>query len=259
MSYKYPTATNRRGLPKIGPLSKTLSYKNNKENWRRCFLSLLKTYELSSDELQYDLTSIVNIRPSPKLDRFSGINYKKLFKAPDFEFEVKEPAEFYFDSPKGGPNGSPGWYTCYKDIIALSHSRNRGVWSNIYWFINKFRIQTLAFAGHPGLKELNTENFQASRICFIPDKAGKTRKVAIGDILTQTLLKPFHEYFNVVLRRLPTDFTFNQDAGRAKIFKATQLGTKVYSFDLKDATDILPQELVFRVASDFLGDELAQK
>jgi hypothetical protein len=58
---------------------------------------------------------------------------------------------------------------------------------------------------------------QHSRLAFLSDKGGKTRVVAIVDILSQSLLKPVHDHLSNILRIIPQDGTFDQDLQRARV------------------------------------------
>jgi hypothetical protein len=79
-----------------------------------------------------------------------------------------------------------------------------------------------------------------SRLVFLSDKGGKTRVVALGDILSQSLLKTVHLRCNLVLRRLLQDGTFDQDRSRRYIKKKSLDGVQLASIDLTAATDRMP-------------------
>lgn len=86
--------------------------------------------------------------------------------------------------------------------------------------------------------------FLHSRLAFLSDKAGKTRVVAIGDIISQSLLKPIHDHLFSILSKLPEDGTFDQDAQRQRVKAVTLSGKKVFCFDLTAATDRFPAILI---------------
>lgn len=97
-----------------------------------------------------------------------------------------------------------------------------------------------------------------SSLSFLSDKAGKTRVVALLDIWSQTVLRPIHHFFMSCLKRIETDYTLNQGAGRTAILEASKLGKMMYSFDLKSATDRLPRELAVMACSSLLGEDLTR-
>jgi len=74
------------------------------------------------------------------------------------------------------------------------------------------------------------------------------------DCISQSVLKPYHDYFARILRNFPSDFTFDQDAGRNRVLEATKSGMLLYSFDLKDATDRLPRSLIKEVLLFYLPE-----
>lgn len=72
------------------------------------------------------------------------------------------------------------------------------------------------------------------------EAAGKIRVFALVDSITQSVMKPLHKALFSVLRAIPNDGTFDQDASVTRCsVKAEQAG-KAYSFDLSAATDRLP-------------------
>lgn len=75
------------------------------------------------------------------------------------------------------------------------------------------------------------------------EAAGKIRVFALVDVWTQSILKPIHEFLFSILRKLPNDATFNQEASVKRCFtKADYYGCS-YGYDLSAATDRLPISL----------------
>lgn len=89
------------------------------------------------------------------------------------------------------------------------------------------------------------------RLHPIKEAAGKVRVVAICDYFTQAALKPVHDFLFGILRRLPTDATFDQQ-GVLDTF-AAKGHKEYYSFDLKSATDLIPMRLYEIVMRELLG------
>jgi hypothetical protein len=94
------------------------------------------------------------------------------------------------------------------------------------------------------------------KLSLKPEAAGKIRVFAIVDPWTQWLLYPLHEALFALLRRIPTDGTFDQYAP-VKRLKLTRK-TPVYSFDLSAATDRLPLMWQKIVLGPVLGLHLAE-
>jgi len=72
---------------------------------------------------------------------------------------------------------------------------------------------------------------------------GKRRIFAIGNYVNQRLLKPVHDWLMAVLRRIPTDGTFNQEQPLERLVGEVNC----FSFDLKSATDRWPLQTMFEV------------
>lgn len=83
---------------------------------------------------------------------------------------------------------------------------------------------------------------------------GKVRAFAIGNPIVQALIRPLHDWVMSVLRKLPTDGTFDQLAPLLRLKGKMTL----FSFDLKAATDSLPVNLSGSLLAGLLGQDLAQ-
>lgn len=76
------------------------------------------------------------------------------------------------------------------------------------------------------------------------DQAGKARIVGITNFWIQCLLKPLHSAIFSLLRRLPTDGTFDQEAPIKRLISLVgSSGQKFHSFDLSAATDRIPVDV----------------
>jgi hypothetical protein len=98
-----------------------------------------------------------------------------------------------------------------------------------------------------------------TKLAFLEEPAGKVRTIAIVDWFTQQVLKPTHQWLFRLLRSLPSDCTFEQE-GNVRQFAKELIrgGTKdVFSFDLKAATEMIPQQLYIDVLTRFLGVKAA--
>jgi len=72
------------------------------------------------------------------------------------------------------------------------------------------------------------------------DEPGKVRVFAMVDWWSQMLLRPLHKKLFEVLETIPTDATFDQDAGVLRGMKQVEKTAYAASFDLSAATDRLP-------------------
>jgi hypothetical protein len=75
------------------------------------------------------------------------------------------------------------------------------------------------------------------------EAAGKIRVFALVDSVTQSVMKPIHLGLFKVLRLLPNDGTFDQDASVTRCSEKASESGKAFSFDLSAATDRLPVSL----------------
>nr|UIW13826.1 MAG: RNA-dependent RNA polymerase [Rhizoctonia solani mitovirus 54] len=94
-----------------------------------------------------------------------------------------------------------------------------------------------------------TETYGLGQFAVKMEAAGKVRLFALMDGISQSFLRPLHDALFDLLRAMPNDGTFDQDASVKRCMsKATKAGC-AYSFDLTAATDRLPA----RLSSEILG------
>jgi hypothetical protein len=55
------------------------------------------------------------------------------------------------------------------------------------------------------------------KLAYFPDKEDKTRVIAIGDYLSQSVLKPLHHYLFQAMKKIHQDCTFDQGSFSDKI------------------------------------------
>jgi hypothetical protein len=79
----------------------------------------------------------------------------------------------------------------------------------------------------------------SGRLVGLQEPAGKVRIIALVDYWTQHMLLPLHDCIFKILKRLPTDGTFDQLRPVKRLLKKVDVGTRIYSYDLKSATDRL--------------------
>jgi hypothetical protein len=106
------------------------------------------------------------------------------------------------------------------------------------------------------LSSKNSWEGGVGQLAFKEEAAGKLRAFALVDVWTQSLLHPLHQALFDLLRLIPNDATFDQDASVARsVDKATRSGA-AFSFDLSAATDRLPLSLQASLLNKFLGNNL---
>jgi len=162
----------------------------------------------------------------------------------------------------------------YKQVDASHMVEYFGLWSKIHASLNKSFLIALRTNADWGMvffgifKAVNSKirqrynavlhSISLGKLSLILEPAGKVRVVAILDWWTQTALIPMHEWLFETLKKGfgETDATFDQE-GAVKHF-ASQGYKDLYSFDLKSATDLIPQQLYVIVLSALLSKEIAQ-
>lgn len=82
-----------------------------------------------------------------------------------------------------------------------------------------------------------------SQFAFKEEAAGKLRIFAILDSISQSILRPLHDSLFGILRNIPNDGTFDQNASVKRSAMKLQKYGIAYSFDLSAATDRLPVSL----------------
>jgi hypothetical protein len=217
---------------------------------KRVGLTIARLYTLIRLEPQMDISQVITPGKEISLD-FSNkwIEYVRKSLKPIGNPKYPIPQSFTFGA-RSGPNG-PAVLTAHLDAIALKRSSLFKTFMEV--------AQTVEF---PLLSSLSTcltfktdANLSVGKISFIPEKGGKTRLIAIVDFWSQQLLKGFHrDLIELIVKIMgETDSTFDQN----KAFKRAMIkskGKKVFSFDLKSATDRFPYSLQKVVLNTLWGD-----
>lgn len=170
---------------------------------------------------------------------------------------------------KKGPNG-PAMLCSHLDAYALeSHPR---LWETFQTFVAHLVFDEDVDHRHPVwhvrrlagyvpqlYESALARTLKVGRISAKLEAAGKVRLFAIPDYWTQSVLRPLHTHFYDVLRLLPTDSTFNQQAGVERALQAARAGVKhFWSFDLSAATDRFPLPLQTRLVEGMFADVRAK-
>jgi hypothetical protein len=120
-------------------------------------------------------------------------------------------------------------------------------------------------------QKLCQEEFQTTDISSIgkvlgklhvkEEAAGKARVFAITDAITQSVLRPLHQFLFSLLRTNPCDGTFNQGAPLERLLALKREGAldghRFHSYDLSAATDRLPINLQRDILGYYVGSEIA--
>lgn len=99
-----------------------------------------------------------------------------------------------------------------------------------------------------------------ARLIGLKEAAGKLRVIAIVDVITQWMLSPLHDMIFSILKFIPQDGTFDQEAPVHRLRKLLKSRSDKFaaSYDLSAATDCLPLSLQKRVLAKLIGETLAE-
>lgn len=92
-----------------------------------------------------------------------------------------------------------------------------------------------------------------SQFAIKEEAAGKLRLFALMDSITQSAMRPLHDYMFDLLRLIPNDGTFDQEASIKRSQDKAIAAKCAYSFDLTAATDRLPVILTAFLFSTIVG------
>lgn len=100
-------------------------------------------------------------------------------------------------------------------------------------------VKKVGQQGYVNPASLNTP-LRGGQLALKVEPAGKVRVFAIADIWTQSALAPLHDSIFRILRKLPNDGTFDQDAAFKRCQEKSVIANEANSIDLSSATDLLP-------------------
>jgi hypothetical protein len=102
----------------------------------------------------------------------------------------------------------------------------------------------------------NDNNRSLRRLSSIADYEGKTRVIAIGDYMSNVLLRPIHEELMLCLKGMSPDMTHKQHLIRSRVKQLMELNCRPSSIDLTAATDRLPVIITETVISEYFQDQI---
>jgi len=77
------------------------------------------------------------------------------------------------------------------------------------------------------------------------------------DIWTQSIFKPLHDLLFEILKNIPNDATFDQDAAFKRAISKSKITGHSFGYDLSAATDRLPIDLQVAILTGLIGRHLA--
>lgn len=230
----------------------------------RCMLRLSRdaSYRVKTCIISmFSLHRLIYFPPSTDVDSITRVYSGSYVRVIQFMYKMRRSARSFikynrislikpknlnwFKSSSSGPNGKPGYNYLIEDFRAINKSLSLRVsLLSLYLAlpISNREVTQEALLQLQRLARLSKsdESEVHSRLHFLADKAGKTRVIAIGEFLSQSLLKIIHDHLFNILRRHPCDGTFDQDKQRRRVQEATKSSRLCYSLDLRECTDRLP-------------------
>lgn len=177
-------------------------------------------------------------------------------------------------SHKSSPSSSLSYQGILTDYYLLTRGNadQQSIWANINAYIavigTRFplaRWKSLMYGLESIVQQMKEENFRfkksinrsngLSQFSIKEEAAGKVRVFALIDSITQSCLRPLHDYLFDVLRLIPNDGTFDQEESVNRGVTKAKLHACAYSFDLSSATDRLPRQLTGAILENLLGLE----
>jgi hypothetical protein len=260
------------GLPKIIPGVIRLRIREGNPAMIRGALSVLQMYRVIKCPTQLKLETIT--------DPFKG----QFPTLPSFELRqamsrLGIPQDLRGDSLRiltvdrlttstsAGPNSKQALFGLNQDLPAWLSS---GKIANLYNYLQvthsypflqmvKSQVETLVQFSKSSLTEhlrlLVPGQNHLGRLSIKEEPAGKARVFAITDTLTQSALRPLHDYLFSLLKCIPSDGTFNQSRPLEYLLESCRgkSSVKFFSYDLSAATDRLPLTLQRDILSLMFG------
>jgi hypothetical protein len=114
-----------------------------------------------------------------------------------------------------------------------------------------------SWAGGGQVNSANLSQLPLGQLAFKEEAAGKLRVFAMVDIWTQSLLRPLHDALFSLLKTLPNDGTFDQEASFNRCIEKAKASGAAFGYDLSAATDRLPISLQVVILAEFIGKKAA--
>lgn len=250
-------------------------------NWMRFWLTLFSLYRVFKSPLKPKLATITDPFSGNEifvkyfldfLDSAYGLALIKTLTPHDELGKVhRNPNGRYFRSRlvakeillsnKASPNSKVSWLGILIDAKAwmlqphdllLEYLVLTNNFMLLDWYL-ACRHCVLQISSFGGLLSPRTGEYLLGKLGFKEEAAGKLRVFAMVDHWTQAALKPLHSCLSDVLKGLPNDGTFDQNAS---VERCKAKGTKgSYSYDLSAATDRLPINIQKGIIDRLFGVE----
>jgi hypothetical protein len=250
------------GLPKFLPSNTRKLIRTRGVQSARLWLSILATYRglqgAYSDVSFATITNTPYLGETHNIETFIRQFWEWVFakaphlQAPDISASIPHM------SSKAGPNSPSSILGAGLDALAWLRSKN-GALREYLDVTDSFggwmMFQTVASLVPSFYKSVSRELF-LGKVSLKYEAAGKIRVFAIADYWTQFALRPMHDWMFSILKTLPADGTFDQEASLSRL---TTLGTSSFwCYDISSATDTIPRVLYRLLLAHVFGNTIAE-
>lgn len=253
--------SRKNGLPRaLGPFEELL---NGSPDTKRAALSVLQLYKLIDTKGPHDLSSISKPYGGQSepiwLNSFREV-VLEMFPPSELSNRIEGLQGSLHISGKNGPNG-PAMLTVHVDRKAIANSElERDI--KMLALITKNDQLNRIMQETDSVCEMEFKHSRKSpthsRLRTKYEAGGKVRIFAILDTLSQSALKPIHEFFMRWLGSQETDGTNDHAFAANAVREWTSSPESLWSFDLTTATDRYPLFLEEIVVKAAFGDEIAE-
>jgi hypothetical protein len=221
--------------------------------------SLFRPMELITQPIGYEYSSIVSESTADQdmIDRVCK-HIPKFLKRFSPKTKIPNGTHFYMSYQKG-PNGKQSIREFYEDLTALRGDPS--LHNAVLGLISKTNSSMGSHLASVHTEQDKERKYNHSKLVFLEDgKFGKTRIVALGDMVSQSALTGIDKVLMDILRSNKiNDVTFNQAAlPQYMKYHSYKYGTLPATSDLTAFTDRLPRRLNQDLVGALFGDDIGE-
>nr|AWY10969.1 RNA-dependent RNA polymerase [Sclerotinia sclerotiorum mitovirus 7-A] len=253
---------DKSGLPKIipGGMRRYIRSGASSQKEIRFILTLLSVFRLlaTSPVVSYDTIEL----PFSGVCRSFDVRVaaSRLWKG---KINIASLPMFIIGGESSGPNSKKAAWGSLLDALALLHHplpclRYLVQSKSWFWLIWLLNIWFLFGPLYLIISFTTSSRLEEGRLSVVRDQAGKARVVAITNWWLQLCLNPLHRKLFSILKKIPTDGTFDQIAPAQRLVERAlsdkELGkdpVAFHCFDLTAATDRLPVDIQCDILSHY--------
>lgn len=257
---------DRKGLPRLLPVPIRRALRSSENRLTRAVsLYLLSLFKCYTSKRKANYQPIV--APSTSSATVE-LEYRRVLPVLLLMLGVAEPLVLkkpkLFATNRGGPNGH-ALLCAHLDAAAWLQNQEVGrwllAWAQLWKDGSGVRIiERMTTLGKltQALGPIVGPRLELGKTAHKMEPA-KVRIFAISDYWTQVLLRPLHDALMAVLKSIPQDATWNQEAGGLLVRKWSAEGRRMWSFDLSNATDRFPVTVQAAMVDFLLRDYTVSK